>query len=588
MNTNQQFLDNQIGVEQELRRFALNEYLGIQNGLNVNVVGSGDIPADEQIQNDDLLTTNPILNEPENETNFPILEKTRYLKKTVAYININSAARNQKPIDYYIENIHGMSNGFVGGSLFGSDGIYSHSNNYAPYIHEKNKVNITASNNQMSFSIRDYRELHDPKQLISADSKSSWNIFINYRHYDANDLGSTIQKIANQVVYKETGIKDLFKITSYVDPILNTDRVTVTIEAKKDYKFIWTFHDDSQSTNQYSSMYHGMLELMDSYAPQSAKASKHLGNYQKTEYYPNPNYYKLYLDQTYHNVDSISVIASQIPHSDTIINVQNNHITFAIRDKTKQVPNNQNPHSQNILNKNKDIYWHLYIQPGNYTVIELAAEMELAMNNMVFGEAKIANMFSITTNVIKNIFEISVNSPYSFLFDFNGNESLGNRNLYRMLGFSSPVGQHPGQYVTHLNNLITLNIANHGRPKYIQIPYGCFNLIKSRTIWLKINHFNAIYDTLTKDHYFAKLTIDSNQVNQFNPTTFMFDHDSKNQLDTLEISFFDENGQPYNFNNMDHTFTLQINYQLDKLVNNHLETRIGRNENGHLVVNHDN
>ena len=586
MSNNSQLFNQTLGVEQELRRFAIKEYLEKQNNLNINVIGSNDINSNEETQDDDLLATNPIIPEAPDNLDQEILGKIRYSKKITSYINIHSGARNKQLLEISGNHSFGSSQGFMGGSLLTSDGIYTNSNNFAPYSQDAGEVNITANNNHMSFSIKNHTDPHNPKQLISSNSQPVWNIYIPPGKYTVDNLAFAIQKTANQIIKLETNINDLFKITAHIDPIMNSDRVTIIITVKINYQFIWTFHDNSQfSIDDYSSVHQGLLNLQNSYAPQSAQASHHLlHSPYKLDYHPNPNYYKLYLDKIYHNVNNITIVSSEIPNSDTIINIFNNHITFAIKDRTKSSPSSHHPYNQNILTKTENIYWDLYIQPGNYTVTELAVEMELAINNMVFGEAQIANMFNITADTKKGIFEINVNHPYSFLFDFNKNESLGNRNLYQMLGFISPVGLHPGQYVTHFNNLITVNTSNQSKPKYVQIPYSRFNLRKSNIIWLKINHFDVIYDTLTKDHYFAKFTIDHAEnnpveMNSSTPVTITFNDGCLPKLETLDISFFDENGLPYNFNNVDHSFTLEITHHLDRLLNNGQETRRGINEN---------
>src|SRR5687768_15539486 len=99
-NNLQLFNQNQtLGVEQELRRFALNEYLGRQNNLNINVIGANDVNSNEETQDDDLLTTNPVLSEAFDNTDQDILGKNRYSKKITSYINIHSGARNKQQIE---------------------------------------------------------------------------------------------------------------------------------------------------------------------------------------------------------------------------------------------------------------------------------------------------------------------------------------------------------------------------------------------------------------------------------------------------------------------------------------------------------
>ena len=87
---------------------------------------------------------------------------------------------------------------------------------------------------------------------------------------------------------------------------------------------------------------------------------------------------------------------------------------FRLIDKNKPPPTPSNINSQNILTKDGDVNWEVFILPANYTPTELAAEMELRVNNMLFGEAGLSDVFRITADEKKGIFEISTQSPYAF------------------------------------------------------------------------------------------------------------------------------------------------------------------------------
>lgn len=563
-------IDQTLGVEEDLRKFAMNEYL--RRNDHKNVIGSNDLQVEEDdLPIDDILATNGI----DESNDKPIEENSdlRYSKEVRSYLNVSSSARsNQIPLQ--INTDISAVQGFLGGSLMSSDGIYSQFNQFAPFMQNDGKIIITSNNNHMTFSIREVTESNMPRQIVNALSNPVWDIFINLGAYEPIQLAETLQKVANNMVYRETGLSDLFSIEAYIDNIINTDRVTIIIRVKPPYQFVWTFYDNSVPTlDQLSSAQQGLLTLHDSFAPQSSVAYKNLAMPNTaSEYYPNPNHYVLQLHKSYTNVKSIRIIASEIPNTETIINMENNHISFAIRDKTRPNPSIENPFSQHVLKKDGNIYWNLYIAPGDYTVSELAKEIELSINNMIFGEANLSNVFSITADLKKGIFEIAVTNPYSFIWNFNSKDKLAGRNLYKMLGFASPMGLYPGHYMTNFNNLITINTGTSSQPIYVQIPHGRFNLKKLNIIWLKLNNYETIYDTFTQKYYFTKFTVDQNnenpvEIDSYTETQAVFENNPIPLLNSLEVSFYDEAGNPYNFNNIDHSFTLEIVHNLDRLSN---------------------
>ena len=140
-----------------------------------------------------------------------------------------------------------------------------------------------------------------------------------------------------------------------------------------------------------------------------------------------------------------------------------------------------------------------------------------------------------------------------------------------MLGFQSPSGANPDTYLSVFNNLISVNTGSEKNPVYIETPYAAFNLRRSNIVWLMLNNYETIYDTFTQRYYFAQFIVDCTKNNgiesdTFSDTVTVFDDSPITNLELIDVSFFDELGFPYNFRNVDHTFTLEITCHMDRLM----------------------
>jgi hypothetical protein len=555
---------NTLGVERELRRFAMNEYLEKKNrGIYVD---DDHIPEGDQMD-DDLLLTNAVT---ENTTQDEI-DKTRYLKETKSFINVTSAARcKARPVMHHDAVNH---QGF-GESLISSDNFYANSHIFAPFIIHIHPdipsdvtIHIDVASNHMQFQLIDITDPLTPIQIISSLNHSHFDLFIPIKSaYTLIDLAQTIMMTANNYLFQTAGgqlfnsaePRHIFMVEAYVDPFVNPDRVTIKITCQPNYKFTWTFF----------------------VCPSPLMKHAHCD-----DIFPNPNGFIIHLNTAYLNVKSIRVISSQMPKTGRIINLLNNGIRFRLIDKNKPSQN------QNIRTKDGKIDWTFFICPGDYTASELAAELELNINNMIFGEAGLSNIFTITANEKKNIFEINTTSPIAFYWEFFFNPAIRSRNLYQMLGFkeniSSLIGDSLG-YVTTFSNLIPKNpiipLGFSPSTAVIYEPFAAFNLRKDRILWLQLNDYETIYDTLTQNKYFAMFNLvddddddrcDRFVVDSFSPTAQVFVSSPLPYLSKLEIKFFDENGLPFDFNGIDHLFTLEIVHHLDRFMGSDYSSRRG-------------
>lgn len=509
-----------LGVENELRRFATTEYLN--KGKNIKVVGSDDTPIDESLIPDDLLLTNAVS---ENKVQDDI-DKTRYLKETRSYVNIHSSSRNKK-------NKNMQTNSYNTRQIFlpMQLDIYFTTNN--GFIH------VTANNNQMNFSLKNFTNPYQPKQMVTSKSNIIWTVFITPSIYTIDQLATIIQNNSNLLIMQELKIPNFFSIT--------TSQRSLIINCSINYQFIWNFNIDKLSQTKN---FNKNKELL---------VDNNLKNI-----YPNPDQYVVTLDKSYTNVKSLRIIASQLPNTGTIVDIRNNRITFHLLNSNTQLP---------IKRQNQNESWVFYLQPGNYTVITLAEALELGLNNMIFGEAGLANIFQVTVNEITGLFEISSLSPYVFKWEFSNIPELDWRNLFKMLGFQSSTGLNPDNYVSVFNNLVGVNTGTENNPNYIEVPYGNFNLRKPTIIWLKLNNYETIYDNYTQKYYFAQFNINCEKHqgvsnNSFTDIVTVFNDSPIPNLDILDISFYDELGFPYNFKNIDHTFTLEITCHMDRLMGN--------------------
>jgi hypothetical protein len=574
-----------LGVTNELRRFAMNEYLDTKK--EQILIGTDKGVVDDDAPVDDLLLTNAIT---ENTVQDEI-DKTRYIKETTSEVTINSAAR-EKPVTDKAQSSSSSSSVGFGSSLFTTGDTYYPLYPFAPYelVKDENGVNplvidgeyfvkISANNNHIQFKLQDITSPTVPIQQLNSMSNDTFDMYLEPRptKYSLDELARAITINLNLVAFTAKPLDNLtpeakmhmFTITAEYRPIIVPDRAVIRMSCQNNYQFEATFFA------------FGYIESVPIGQPISASDAAYVvqnptigtdATFQRVlpTIYPYPNYYALSLDKAYKNVKAIKIISSEIPNTDTIINTYNYHITIQLIDRTLPPPTDMNPTSQNIKTSTGSINWEIYIPIGNYDITQLATQIELIINNALFGEAHISDVFSISVSTITGAFDISTTDPYAFKWSFNPTAGLFWRNLYDMLGFRDSA---TGVYTTKFTNLITTS-------KGTTAPFKVPMLRKSNIIWLQLNNYETIYDTLTQNRYFCKFTLGHTHSGEFAIDTFnqgaqVFIDSPLAELTQIDVRFYDEVGQPYNFNGIDHSFTLEITHHIDRVMGVDISSRRG-------------
>jgi hypothetical protein len=567
-----------LGVEQELRRFAMREYLNTKD--KQVLVGADDSVVEEDLPEDDLLLTNAVS---ENKIQDGI-DKTRYLKEVKSYVSVTSAARK-------INNLPGVNqNGeminITEPSLFSTGSTLVGTYTFFPFVNgggtgdgtDRFNFFSNAGNvqNYMTFTLVDARNSENPQSLNPVGSGNLFGSFFpvspidkTYGFYTAEQLGEEIQYQLNQTLYQQLGDfgggifadpngHPFFNVTGTINQSLNADLIQLVVNIPSG--FIYTLKFLAQLPSQVISRH---------LTSSSSRDDIITGD----EVFPDPNSYVINLNKSYSNVKSLRIIESEIPSADTIINIYNNHIVFSLMNGSVPV-NTSDGNSR----------WNYYITVGNYTVTQLATEMQLQINNMIIGESgsNNADVFSITADLKSGAFEIKTKSPYTFHWIFAINPTFGWRNLYRMLGFPSASPLNMNRQVDVFNNLVYVNTGDPKKP-FDRIPYGAFNLKLPGVIWMILNNYENIYDTLSEGFYFAKFDMkvkkgENYAYNTFMDAPYVFVDAPLPSLDTLEVRFFDELGNPANFQGIENTFTLEIVQHLDRLMGVDYSSRRGVND----------
>ncbi|MEO0236654.1 MAG: hypothetical protein ABIN35_00280 [candidate division WOR-3 bacterium] len=563
----QEKADFTLGVENQLRRYALNEYL---NSGDENVlIGTDQGVPDNDLLEDDMLLTNAIT---ENVVQDQI-DKKRYFKEIKSYVTINSGARNTSKIEVI---------GDTESSLTSTGTIYINQYSFAPYsivvdqngdpiyINNELVVMISVNSNHIQFSLQDWTNYNSITQILTPSNTEIFDVYLSISNQPItlSQLKSNIETNLNLVAATGIGLdnsedKDhMFTVEVLHDSIVNSDRATVNIQCQHNFHYIMTFYPMGDlPTNQIISSEEASNESWINNNPNNV--------------FPYPNNYALFLNKAYNHVKSIRIIASEIPNTDTIINSYNNHITFQLINKSLPV-NENDPESQNIKTKNGSIDWDVYLPYGNYNLSQLLNQIEIQINVMLFGEANLSNVFTVTGSELSGIVEISVNDPYLFKWNFNENTKIKWRNLYQMLGFKD---SKMLAYASKFNNTI-LNKTGSG---VLRCPYRAITLKKSHIVWMHLNNYETIYDTRTNTFYFCRFNLNNVPDGQyaydtFTPSVHIFNDAPLPVLNKIDVRIYDEMGMPYNFNGVDHSFTLEIVHYIDRLMGTDHSSRRGMND----------
>jgi hypothetical protein len=236
---------------------------------------------------------------------------------------------------------------------------------------------------------------------------------------------------------------------------------------------------------------------------------------------------------------------------------------------------------ENIKTKDGLTNWEIYLPIGNYTLDQLVNQMTLTINNMLFGEAKLADIFHITANENTGAFEITTPDPYVFTWNFNAVSNLYWRNLYYMLGFkNSAVLSYTNMYT----NLVGVSVGG----TTIKKPFRSLVLRKSNVVWLQLNNYETVYDTFTQTKYFCQFTIGNTHTGSFAIDTFLqtvqvFVDSPLPELNQVDVRFYDEVGMPFEFNGIDQSFTLELTHHIDRVMGVDFSSRRGVNDKSSYI-----
>lgn len=550
-----------IGVNEELHRLATNNP---SNPVGVGV--NGDI--ETLVPEDEMFLSNEIHEDKDNDN----IDKQRYYKEVKAYVNVHSGARLASPSSLQSNVPSFVSTGTT----------YTDSYDFSPYslltlngqviiIDGKKYIKIYASDNHIQFTLHNAKTPQIIEQVYTKSGGTTFDCYLPVvgQTLSVADLREIIETNLNLSVKQQSSItEDIFTViintTSLQEDLANYTIFTYNTT----YTYTMIFLTDSDTIIESTSIAADQTSYLRQVPENGTNADF---QYYIPNVFPNPNHYALDLNKTYTLVKSIRVVSSDIPNTDTIINGSNNHITFQL------IKNTENP--IHIMRKDGSINWDVYIPYGNYTLDQLIDEMLLLINTMIYDEAGIKDMFEINANQITNVFEISVNNPYAFMWNFNGDPKYYWRNLYQMLGFKSSKIDYFTTLFTNIDNTTTHS------------PYRPIILKTSLVVWLQLNNYQTTYDTFTGQNYFAQFSLTGIPYGQFAHDTFLdtvqtFDDSPLPKLSTVDVRLFDEFGNPYNFSNVNHLFTLEITYYIDRLSGTDYSSRRGTSDHSYIPTVH--
>lgn len=608
-----------LGVERELRRFAMNEYLKNRNPRDL-IGASDDAIDDNDANNDELLLTNAIT----ENTGQDEIDKTRYIKEQKTYVTISSQGRPAPGFDFFANDgsstsAFSVSNSKTSETKTGDMKLknkikannnpsigkltttFAESRTIAPFgmtkglqldAKESEKIyTIDGTNNRAVYRLRKGMD-----NILPTNNRPHWDLFIPPGKYTMTQLASIFQQTINKQVASRVSSINPFTIKGKKNGEL-------TLKASDGLLFTLNFPVIApKATNGLSDT--GLLQLFG--GPQTI------------------NNYTIVLNRAVTNVKSIRVISSEIPVSDTIINQSNNRIEFMLQDFTD--PANPVPILQSVTStsfgttfETTFTLWgsvdEIRVYPANYTLPEFATELQNLLNNAVKSQSVppiSTDVFMVAVDLVKGSFSITSVPPYRFLFRFVNDPSVGQRDLYRMLGYPSatniptdllntiiaeqtqaatpPSTMGPSNlYVDSFTNLVqittdpTVQVRTVTIDNVMTVPYGAFNFRTSPVIWLALNGYETIFDTYSLNSYFAKFNTALTPPNQiaydtFAPTVTVFNDSPIPSLAQFNVSFFDEDGLPYNFNNVDHTFTLELTQLIDLPMGINFSSHRGTND----------
>ena len=240
--------------------------------------------------------------------------------------------------------------------------------------------------------------------------------------------------------------------------------------------------------------------------------------------YPDPNNYQIDLTEEYREILSVSLISSNVPKSQYLINTSNNVLNF--------------------IDSNSTTY-EIKIPIGNYTIGELTTQIQNSMNASGTTDTYVVSFDSKTNKVT-----ISTTGNFQLLFN-GGTEKYNDseRNIYK----ENSIGKLIGFTITDLsgsNTYTSQNQYNLNGPTYILLHINELNNLDGIQNSIKNAYAKIPLDTNQNEYKFFKESNDYNVITEFSPPLA--------RLSQLNIRFLNYDNTLYDFGGLEHTFLLKI------------------------------
>lgn len=203
-------------------------------------------------------------------------------------------------------------------------------------------------------------------------------------------------------------------------------------------------------------------------------------------------------------------------------------------------------------------YTTSYVSPYNYGN-RLRFKMSFENNPDVSQDDQLWYMLGFRSNNSL----IYLDTPWTNIFDY------GNDSYY----FSST--SFVNNFVPSRNTEMVPDIED-------KRPFRLPSMTKTNYIYLQLNNYENMYDpSIPNEKIYTKILL-SEDYGKFAYDTFIDNpyvlSTTDSRLDRLQIKFIDKNANPVDFNNVDHTLTIEIVEYSDRLTANDYNTRRGYNE----------
>lgn len=470
-------------------------------------------PEDDEFDKDDLLYTNAIRDDYSGD----LFDKGRYSVDNITYLNVSCKEPNNI-INFADESINSTGNEFKSSYTF------------MPFT----SMTIDVTDNILYIKVIDILKSNIITNL--SNNTDYFIINLNTRTYTLVELENEIYTKMNRYLYdnatcdsydqlSNASSSDIFTINVETNPDPDDIRpLLITITSHTNFKFMCQFSEFGQESP---------IENNDSC-----------------------NNYSIKLQKPIRNVKSIRIISSSCPNSDTFINQYNYVINFSLKDTSI----------------GQIIGSYTYIIPCfDYTIDSLLTNLTDGMNIIILNELSITDYFKYTYDSTSGIIDVYTNPLHmsiKFKINYVVNEKIKCRNLYEMLGYRESFTY---DYVNSFNNII-IKYNKETKTGY-ETCYKIPKLIKT-SIWIDLNSYETIYDPYNNKFWFNRFCYfegDRENDGQFQPIATIFENTIN--LEYLNVKLYDDDGNPYNTNNVCHWFMLEIIYQSDRLIATNINSK---------------